>query len=69
MPQEEYGFDIFDLNLSTLFHQFDIDTILDIVLAIMSESKIIFVSMHNGLITPTIQVILIIYFSKIFKIF
>lgn len=55
-PQDEYGFDAFDLDLSIIFMRFDIDNILKVVLAILTECKILFISKFYGLLTPTIEV-------------
>jgi hypothetical protein len=57
-PQDEYGFEIFDLRLSILFNLFNYDNLIQVILAIMSEAKIVFISENYGLLTPIIQVIL-----------
>ena len=55
-PQDEYGFEVFDLDLSIIFMKFSLDNILKIILVILTECKILFTSKNVGLLTPFIQV-------------
>ena len=61
-PLDEHGFEIFDLDISIVFIKFNMDTLLKIILCILSESKIVFMSRSIGLLTPIIQ----IFFKLIF---
>ena len=63
-PPNQYGFDVFDLDLSLVFNKFSIDNVIKIILAILSESKLLFISKFNGLITPITEVFQ--YFLDVF---
>lgn len=54
-PLDEYGFDNFNLDLSIVFRMFKISTVVKIILLLLTEQKILFVSTNNGLLTPIIQ--------------
>ena len=55
-PQDEYGFEVFDLDLSIVFMKFSLDNVLKVILAILTECKILFTSKNYGLLTPFVQV-------------
>ncbi len=57
-PPNQYGFDVYDLDLTLVFNKFSIDNIIKIILAILSESKLLFISKSNGLLTPIAEVCL-----------
>jgi hypothetical protein len=59
---DETGFNVFDMDLSIIFKIFDIDTIISIILCIISEQKIVFVCKSYNRLTPIIEVILYIEF-------
>ncbi len=56
-PLDEYDFDLFGFDVSILFRVFGIEKIMKVVMFILSEQKILFVSENVGLLTPFIQVI------------
>lgn len=56
-PLDEHGFEIFDLDLSLVFIKFGVDDLLQIILYILNESKIVFMSKTIGLLTPIIQIL------------
>ena len=58
-PAEEPGFNVFNLNLVLIFNKFDIDTIIQIVLCILSEQKMVFVSRSYNILTPIIEVMIV----------
>ncbi len=53
---DEEGFDIFNLDLSIVFIKFSIDNIIKILLCLLTESKIVFMSQSVGLLTPVMQI-------------
>ena len=53
--QDEFGYEIFDISLSLIFQRISLDNIIQIILLILTESKIVFISNHDGLLTPSIQ--------------
>ncbi len=55
-PQDEFDYDLFDFDLSFLFMKFHIDNILKVILAILHESQILFISKNIGILNPIIQV-------------
>lgn len=55
-PLDEFGFDSYGLDLSILFKIFGVDEIIEIILFLLVEQKILFISENNGLLTPIIQV-------------
>ena len=55
-PLDEYEFDLFGFDMSILFRVFGVDKIMKLILFILSEQKILFVSENVGLLTPFIQV-------------
>ena len=55
-PLDDQGFDIFDLDLSLAFRKFSIDNLIKIILCLLAESKVVFMSKTVGLLTPLIQI-------------
>ena len=55
-PLDEFGFDSYGLDLSILFKIFGVDEVIQVILFLLVEQKILFISENNGLLTPTIQV-------------
>ena len=55
-PQDEFDYDLFDFDLSFLFMKFSIENILKVILAILHESQILFISKNTGILNPIIQV-------------
>ena len=55
-PQDEYGFEVFNLDLSIIFMKFSLDNVIKVILVILTECKIIFMSKNYGLLTPFVQV-------------
>ncbi len=56
-PEQDVGYNAFDLNLSFLFMKFSIDDILNVILAILLEQKLVFMCKNYGLLTPIIEVL------------
>ena len=54
-PLDEYGFDAFSLDISLVFRMFNVEKILRVVLFLLAEQKLLFVSENIGLLTPVIQ--------------
>jgi hypothetical protein len=54
-PQER-DIEIYDLDLSLIFVKLSMDNIIFILLAILSEAKLLFISKNCGLLTPIIHV-------------
>ena len=64
-PQDEFSNDVFDLDLSYLFSKFSLDYLLYIMLAILCESKVLFITKQIGLLTPVIHVSLVQLFVSL----